>query len=100
MTIATKCVGFWGSAPDPAEGAHDAPSDTLVVRPIRMATQHSRLRAIGACIYEYLRKHFIVAPRIGGKGVGEREGGGDGSKEGKLGRGVGKGYWWEKGRER
>src|SRR6218665_1682272 len=25
-------VDFWGSAPDPAEGAYDAPSDSLVVR--------------------------------------------------------------------
>jgi hypothetical protein len=26
----TKIVGGWGSAPDPAEGAHDAPTDPLV----------------------------------------------------------------------
>src|SRR6218665_2832488 len=25
-------VGFWGSAPDPGEGAYDAPPDPLVVR--------------------------------------------------------------------
>ena len=28
---ALKCVGGWGSAPDPAGGAYDAPPDPLIV---------------------------------------------------------------------
>ena len=39
---------------------------------------------------EHLRKHFIVAPLIGGEGLRRGTGEGDGSKEGKLRRGVGK----------
>src|SRR6218665_1212604 len=40
-------VDFWGSAPDPAEGANDAPSDSLVVRGfLPSAIAASRLRRL------------------------------------------------------
>jgi len=40
-------VDFWGSAPDPAEGAYDAPSDSLVVRGfLPSAIAASRLRRL------------------------------------------------------
>src|SRR6218665_2599918 len=40
-------VDFWGSAPDPAEGAYDAPSDFLVVRGfLPSAIAASRLRRL------------------------------------------------------
>ena len=38
-----KCVGCWGSAPDPAGGAYDAPPDPLVRRgfaPSALATRY------------------------------------------------------------
>src|SRR6218665_4024308 len=42
-----NCVDFWGSAPDPAEGACDAPSDSLVVRGfLPSAIAASRLRRL------------------------------------------------------
>src|SRR6218665_1451260 len=44
-----NCVGFWGSAPDPAGGAYDAPPDPLVVR--ASCLWQSQLRAFGACNY-------------------------------------------------
>src|SRR6218665_1304944 len=40
-------VDFWGGAPDPAEGAYDAPSDSLVVRGfLPSAIAASRLRRL------------------------------------------------------
>src|SRR6218665_4153679 len=44
-------VDFWGFAPDPAEGAYDAPSDSLVVR--ASCLRQSQLRAFGACNFPY-----------------------------------------------
>ena len=32
ISNAAKCFGGWGSAPDPAGGAYDAPPDPLIVR--------------------------------------------------------------------
>src|SRR6218665_1613816 len=32
ISNALKCVGGWGSAPDPAGGVYDAPPDPLIVR--------------------------------------------------------------------
>src|SRR6218665_3536684 len=34
ISNALKCVGGWGSAPDPAGGAYDAPPDPLIVKGI------------------------------------------------------------------
>jgi len=31
ISNALKCLGGWGSAPDPAGGAYDAPPDPLIV---------------------------------------------------------------------
>src|SRR6218665_3587461 len=45
ISNALKCVGGWGSAPDPTGGAYDAPSDPLIGRgfvPLALAT-HSFL---------------------------------------------------------
>jgi len=41
ISNALKCVGGWGSAPDPAGGAYDALPDSLVDRgfaPLALAT--------------------------------------------------------------
>src|SRR6218665_3217984 len=42
-------VDFWGSAPNPAGGAYNAPPDPLVVR--ASCLRQSQLRAFGACNY-------------------------------------------------
>src|SRR6218665_3604458 len=34
ISKALKCVGGWGSAPEPTGGAYDAPPDPLIVRGI------------------------------------------------------------------
>src|SRR6218665_1818071 len=42
-----NCVGFWGSAPDPIGGAHDAPPSPLVGRGfLPSAIAASRLRRL------------------------------------------------------
>src|SRR6218665_4124956 len=42
-----KCVGFWGSAPDPAGGAYGAPPDPVVMRAfLPSAIAVSRLRRL------------------------------------------------------
>src|SRR5688572_11338671 len=53
-----------------------------------MGTQHSRLRAFGACNKSmHLRKHFVVAPPSGGRGGEERDGGRVWEEGGEVGEG-------------
>ena len=58
---AQKCVGGWGSAPDPAGGAYDAPPDPLIVRSF---TPKSEILAppleIGVPANGYLQLHHCL----------------------------------------
>src|SRR6218665_4207923 len=57
-------VDFWGSAPDPAEGAYDAPSDSLVVRGFfPSAIPASRLRRLTLLYLPQNKIPTLLAPK-------------------------------------
>src|SRR6218665_2067145 len=63
----SKLRRFWGSAPDPAAGAYDAPPDPLVGRGfLPLATAASRLRRLQfpqlTCLYMYVKNSHISCP--------------------------------------
>ena len=61
---APNTIGGWGSAPDPAGGAYDAPPDPLIVRgfaPLALALAPSALVRLPE---KYTPQHFLIPPKF------------------------------------